>query len=226
MSSLKQILLVAVMILDGCDSPATEASAPDGGLKLTQAERAIITQHFGEHWLDHINVNRSINGTHSIDVTRSTEFPEVLQVTNGINDAGWQPRAMIVDGAWLDWNPAPAVMMMDGRWIDWSPAEATRRVLQARGWSTLDDDGRKKLALRWIIDSFPPNLSSQTAADGGHPPEVSIEDGHVIVRVWLIRRSTSIGGRSVSRYPYATMFRFKPDGSMIEARPAPQQPSH
>lgn len=125
-----------------------------------------------------------------------------------------------------DAGEVPIAMIVDGSWVDWSPAEAARHILQAQGWSTLDEDGRKALALRWIKDSLPPGRSIQTDVHGGHLPEISLENGDVIVRAWLIRSSTSIGGLRVARDQVATLFRFKTDGSMIETDPTLQQSSH
>lgn len=167
------------------------------GAKLTRAEQTVITQHFGKRPPYHVGVSRSRG------------FPEVLRVEQYIDDAGYRPLGIIVDGAWIESG------IYDILWI---PVAATRRVLIARGWTGLDDGRRKALAFDWVEDSLPPGWSSQTSAvDGGHAPELSVEDGDVIVRVWLIRRGTSVAGPRVSRDSSASVFRFKPDGSMTEA---------
>jgi len=79
-------------------------------------------------------------------------------------------------------------------WGLWIPKQATQRLLQERGWSTLDKVGRKALALRWVLDSLPPGSSPQSADEGGHPPEVAVESGTIPVRIWLITRYTTVGG--------------------------------
>jgi hypothetical protein len=175
-------------------SPAPTA-APDKGIKLTSTERATITQHLGKRLPYHVGVSR-IDG-----------FPEVLRVSQYIDDAGLMTLAMIVDGAWIEWG---------GNGLSWIPDEVTHHVLQARGWPTLDQSKRKSLALRWIISALPPDFSSQTTADGGHAPEVSVENTDVIVRIWLIHSGTSIAGPRITRYRAPTVFRFKPDGSMSQ----------
>lgn len=175
----------------------TPAPDPDG--KLTPAERATITQHLGKRMPYHTGVQR-IDG-----------FPEVLRVTQYIDDLGTMTLAMIVDGVWLDWG-------LQG--LSWIPDEATRHVLQARGWPTLDQDKRKSLALRWIMSALPPDFEGQTTKDGGHAPEVSVENADVIVRIWLIHHGTSIAGPRVTRDRAPTVFRFKPDGSMSQTAAA------
>jgi hypothetical protein len=182
----------------GASKPAP-SPLPEWGTELTRAERAMITQRFGKHPSYHVSVSRS------------SRFPEVLRVEEYIDDAGFMPLATLVDGAWVQ---------VDAGGNPWGPMEAMRRVLEARGWPTLDDGRRKALALSWVEDSLPPGWGSQTAAEaGGHVPELSIEQGDVIVRVWLIRRSTSIAGPRVSSDSVATIYRFKPDGSMTVADP-------
>lgn len=84
---------------------------PKWGTKLTSAELAVITQHFGKHPSYHVGVSRSGG------------FPEVLRVERYVDDAGYMPLGIIVDGTWVE-SGVYGVL--------WSPAEATRRVLTAR----------------------------------------------------------------------------------------------
>jgi hypothetical protein len=189
--------LVRLETISGDSLKPIPSPEPEWGAKLTHAEQALLTQHFGKHPPYHVGVSRSRG------------FPEVLRVEQYIDDAGYRSLGIIVDGAWIE---------TDIYGILWSPVEATRHVLMARGWTGLDDGRRKALALQWVEDSLPPGWSSQTSAEeGGHAPELSVEDGDVVVRVWLIRRGTSVAGPRVSRDSNASVFRFKPDGSMTEA---------
>ncbi|MGC1523792.1 MAG: hypothetical protein WA803_19780 [Steroidobacteraceae bacterium] len=186
--------LVRLDTISGDSSKPAPSPEPEWGAELTRTEQTVIIQHFGKHPSYHVGVSRS------------RRFPEVLRVEQYIDDAGYRPLGTIVDGAWIESGDL------------WSPVEAARRVLMARGWTGLDDGRRKALALQWVEDSLPPGWSSQTSAEeGGHAPELSVEGGDVIVRVWLIRRGTSVAGPRVSRDSSASVFRFKPDGSMTEA---------
>jgi hypothetical protein len=189
--------LVRLNTISSDSSKPAPSSEPEWGTELTRAEHDVITKHFGKHPPYHVGVSRSRG------------FPEVLRVQQYIDDAGYRPLGIIVDGVWIE----------SGIYgILWSAGEATRHVLMARGWTGLDDARRKALALQWVEDSLPPGWSCQTSAEGGgHAPELSVEDGDVIVRVWLIRRVTSIAGPRVSRDSSASVFRFKLDGSMTEA---------
>jgi hypothetical protein len=189
--------LVRLDSISGDSLKPAPSPQPEWGSKLTRAEQAVITQHFGKHPPYHVGVSRSRG------------FPEVLRVEQYIDDAGYRPLGIVVDGAWIE----PGVYG-----ILWSPVEATRRVLIARGWTGLDHGRRKALALQWVEDSLPSGWSSQTSAEeGGHAPELSVEDGDVIVRVWLIRRGTSVAGPRISRDISPSVFRFQPDGSVTEA---------
>jgi hypothetical protein len=143
-------------------------------------------------------------------VSRIDGFPEVLRVSHYIDDAGEMTLAMIADGEWVDWG---------GNSRSWIPEEVTHRVLQSRGWPTLDQDKRKSLALGWITSSLPPDYKSQTGADGGHAPAISLENADVIVQVWLTHFGTSFSGPRVTRDRNPTVFRFKPDGSMSRTDP-------
>jgi hypothetical protein len=196
-------ILFGLCLLSGSNHPATAGAAPYGNIKLTSAERAQLASHLGKRL-----------GYHE-SIERSSEFPEVLRIVEYIDDLGPRTEAMIVDGVWIDWS---------AHWMFWIPEEATHRVLQARGWSTLDDTKREALALRWIIDTLPPGFSAQTGAGGGHAPEVAIEGGDVVVKVWLFRRFTSIAGPRVTQEQAPRVFRFKQDGSMIEQKPAAGSP--
>ncbi len=180
--------LVRLDTISGDSLKPAPSPEPEWGAKLTRAEQAVITQHFGKHPPYHVGASRSRG------------FPEVLRVEQYVDDAGYMPLGIIVDGAWIE----------SGVYgILWSPVEATRRVLMARGWTGLDDGRRKALALQWVEDSLPPGWSSQTSAEeGGHAPELSVEDGDVIIRVWLTRRGTSVAGPRVSRDSSASVFRF------------------
>jgi hypothetical protein len=189
--------LVRLDTISGDSLKLASSPEPEWGAKLTRSEQAVIIQHFGKHPPYHVGVSRSRG------------FPEVLRVEQYIDDAGYRPLGTIVDGAWIESGVYS---------ILWSPVEATRRVLMARGWTGLDDDRRKALALQWVEDSLPPGWSSQTSAEeGGHAPELAVEDGDVVIRVWLIRRGTSVAGPRVGRDSSASVFRFKPDGTMTEA---------
>jgi hypothetical protein len=191
--------LVRLDTISGGSSNRAPKSEPEWGTELTRAEKAVITAHFGKHPPYHV------------DISRSRGFPEVLRAEQYVDDAGYMPVATIVDGTWIE-SGIHSVL--------WSPEEATRRVLMARGWAGLDDGRRKALALQWIEDSLPPGWSIQKITDeGGHSPEVSVEEGDVIVRVWLTRRGTTIAGPRFSRDTSASIFRFKPDGSMLEDDP-------
>lgn len=189
--------LVRLDSISGDSLKPAPSPQPEWGSKLTRAEQAVITQHFGKHPPYHVSVSRSRG------------FPEVLRVEQYIDDAGYRPLGIVVDGAWFE----PGVYG-----VLWSPVEATRRVLIARGWTGLDHGRRKALALQWVEDSLPQGWSSQTSAEeGGHAPELAVQDGDVIVRVWLIRRGTSVAGPRISRDSSPSVFRFKPDGSVTEA---------
>ena len=201
---MRQAVLIALWLLYGSNHAAIAGSAPYGNIKLSPSERALIEEHVGKR----LGYHQSIE--------RSTEFPEVLRIVRYIDDVGPRTEAMIADGVWVDWG---------GHWGFWIPEEATRHVLQARGWSTLDDGKRKVLALRWVMDALPPGFSAQSAADGGHAPDIRVEGGDVVVRIWLIARFTSIAGPRVTRDQAPHIFRFKPDASMAE-EPAAGQPPH
>lgn len=195
---LRATRVAALLLAAAAELPAgpfIRVSAADGDPRLTPVERTLIKRHFGRRLPYHVSVSRS------------AEFPEVLRLTEYIDDVGAFPFAMIVDGAWIESG-------VDAQFAATIPLEATRRVLQARGWPTLGEAERKALALRWIEDALPPSFRSQTVAQGGHAPQVSIEDGDVIVRVWLVRTMTSIAGPRVTRNNFATVFRIKPDGSI------------
>jgi hypothetical protein len=188
---MKQSAALAVLCLCGASVHAVAGSVPEE-VKRTPAVRALIAQHAGSVRADEVRV------------FHTTGFPEVLRFTFYISDLGERLLGVAVNGTWVD----------AGYEIDPIPPQATRLVLQARAWSTLDQDRRRALALRWIEDWFPPGDGSQTAADGGHPSESSIEGEEVVVSVWRIRRSTSVAGPRVRRDAVATRYRFKVDGSM------------
>jgi hypothetical protein len=172
---------------------------PEWGADLTPAERAVLAEHFGTH------------PDSSMRVSRSKAFPEVLRVQRYVPDVGRMPSGIVVNGAWIESNDYS---------VPGTPAEATRRVLIAHGWTRLDEGRRKALALQWVEDSLPPGWSSQTSAEeDGHAPELSFEQGDVIVRLWLVRRSESMAGPRVSRDSAASVFRFKADGSTTSSWP-------
>ena len=181
---------------------------PDQDLKLTPAERAVLEHHFGKALSDDLSIHRS------------AEFPEVLRIsglTHNSDSAQWAGLAMIVGGVWIDGGGSGAFMLSQTFWLS---DQATRQILQTRGWSTLDESQRKMLVLRWIIDSRPLDSNIQTGANGGHAAEVDVEGRDIVVRVWLIEYLTNIAGRHAIQQQEPRIFRFKPDGSMTEQKEA------
>jgi hypothetical protein len=180
------------------------APEPEWREKLTPAEEAVITEHFGIHPPFHVRA------------FRSRVFPEVLRVEKYMDYAGYMPIGTLVNGVWIE----PGVYG-----ILWDPGEATRRVLMAHGWTGLDDDRRKLLARQWVEDSIPMGWSTQTGAEpGGHALELSVEGADVIVRVWLIRRGGGIAGPRVTQDRDPNILRFKPDGSVTEIETTNETP--